>query len=120
MSAWPPRDETAAWRWVILMGQGKIKSTMSNPLTAPTRTAEQIEAAVDAELAALKVEVMHAIAKHGPMASPHEGYAILIEEADELWECVKRDQGTWSGAQREARHIAAMGVRYNLDLTYPA
>ncbi len=35
-------------------------------------------------------ELAKARRNHGPQASYHEGYAILLEEVDELWDEVKR------------------------------
>jgi hypothetical protein len=49
-----------------------------------------------------------------PAHSPHEGYAILREEVDELWDEVKAnhiDEGI-----REAIQVAAMAIRYVYDI----
>lgn len=53
-----------------------------------------------------------------PFTSAHEGYAILLEEVDELWEEVKK-----SPAQRdpeklraEAVQVAAMALRFLQDV----
>lgn len=35
-------------------------------------------------------ELMRARKNHGPQHSYHEGYAILLEELDELWDEVKK------------------------------
>lgn len=62
-------------------------------------------------------ELEHAMTKHPePFHSPHEGYAILHEEADELWEHIKRDQGRTGMARDEAVQIAAMALRYLIDI----
>jgi hypothetical protein len=53
---------------------------------------------------------------HGPMHSPHEGWAVIQEELEELWELVKADQGTTPAARLEAVQVAAMAVRYVTDL----
>ena len=37
-------------------------------------------------------EFAHASSKFPSFASEHEGYAILLEEVDELWEAVKLNQ----------------------------
>lgn len=54
--------------------------------------------------------------RFGPMASAHEGYAILLEEVDELWEEVrgnKRDITVYKQALRaEAIQIAAMAIAF--------
>ncbi len=54
------------------------------------------------------------------MHSPHEGYAVIREELDELWDEIKRDRGRELPAMEEAVQIAAMGVRYVLDLAEAA
>lgn len=49
--------------------------------------------------------------------SPHEGWAVIREELDELWEEVRRKGGGRNAAARwEAIQVAAMGLRYALDL----
>lgn len=53
--------------------------------------------------------------KHDPMNSPHEGYAVILEELDELWEHVKKDAGRTPDAMTEALHVAVTGIRYVLD-----
>lgn len=48
----------------------------------------------------------------------HEGYAILLEEVDELWEHVKVKQGKRDVAamRAEAVQVAAMALRFILDV----
>lgn len=65
----------------------------------------------------VKNEVLIAQSAHKPMHSPHEGYAVIREELDELWEKVKANVGHQSDAMDEAIQVAAMGVRYVLDLS---
>jgi len=59
-------------------------------------------------------ELVKAMAKHGPMRSRHEGYAILKEEFDEFWDEIKRNDG--QKAREEVLQIGAMAVRYLLDI----
>lgn len=61
-------------------------------------------------------EVRKAQAKHPPMTSPHEGHSVIREEFDELWDEVKADRGRQASARSEAVQLAAMAVRYILDL----
>jgi hypothetical protein len=58
-----------------------------------------------------------AMTRHAPMHSPHEGHSVIREELDELWEHVRADTGRSVDARKEAIQIAAMGLRYALDLT---
>jgi NTP pyrophosphatase (non-canonical NTP hydrolase) len=48
-----------------------------------------------------------------PQNSLHEGYAVLLEEVDELWDEIKKDDG--SRARTEAVQVAAMAVRLLAD-----
>ncbi len=62
-------------------------------------------------------ELIRAIGKHAPMNSPHEGHSVIREELDkELWEHVCSDTGRTRAAAKEAIQIAAMAVRYVVDL----
>lgn len=68
--------------------------------------------------------VMKARVKHGQMRSPHEGYAILLEEVDELWDEVRRWQpdiayrhvedcaAARQAMRKEALHVAAMALAF--------
>ena len=85
-------------------------------MTAELKTIEQRMAAVDEVLREVRAEIARAIAKHPPMNSPHEGYAVILEELDELWIEVKANNGRELSALEEAVQIAAMGVRYVTDL----
>lgn len=76
-----------------------------------------LEKRIDAVLAQVRAEVLAAALKHKPMNSAHEGYAVLLEEVDELWDHVKEDTGYTAEAFDEARQVAAMGVRYIVDLS---
>ena len=59
-------------------------------------------------------ELRRAEEKFGGFASPHEGYAVLLEEVDELWHEVKH--GTPGRQRAEAVQVAAMGLRFLLNL----
>ena len=64
------------------------------------------------------LELHKAIQKFPPMISPHEGYAIILEELDELWEQVKQKQPQPKALMRqEAKQVAAMALRFMADLT---
>lgn len=64
------------------------------------------------------LELARAMGKFGPMASPHEGWAVIREELDELWDHVKKNSGRGLYARKEAIQVAAMALRYAVDLCY--
>jgi hypothetical protein len=51
-----------------------------------------------------------------PIASPHEGYAFLKDELDDLYEAVRTNSGK-PHQRAEAKHIAAMAIRFMIDCT---
>ena len=58
-------------------------------------------------------ELHKARAKFDPFNSAHEGYAVLLEEVDELWHEIKH--GTKERQRSEAVQIAAMAIRLLQD-----
>lgn len=72
--------------------------------------------AIDSILAEVGTELRFAVGKFDPFNSPHEGKAVIEEELDELWLLVKANNGRGDDARAEAIQIAAMAVRYVLDL----
>lgn len=77
-------------------------------------------------LADLRTEYNKAKTNHKrDFNSPHEGYGVILEEMDELWEEVKRNPSKMSDPQKlfwkksmyeEAIQIAAMAMRYATEL----
>jgi len=63
-------------------------------------------------------EFMRARQLHKQFNSAHEGYAVILEELDELWTEVKmRPELRIAGVMRkEALQVAAMAVRFIWDL----
>jgi hypothetical protein len=58
-------------------------------------------------------ELRRAVDTHGDMASPHEGYAVILEELDELWDEIKNNKNDTTAAQyREAMQVGAMAIRF--------
>lgn len=59
-------------------------------------------------LAEVVAEIAQARAQHAPMRGAHEGYAVLLEEVDELWAEVKDRRRDLSAMPRKACQVAAM------------
>lgn len=74
---------------------------------------------IEVALNEVRNETVTAYTKHPDMVSPHEGWAILREEVDELWDEVKVKQSKHDRAKmrREAKQVAAMAIRFMVDLT---
>lgn len=91
-------------------------------------------------LNAIGASYIKARKKHAPMRGPHEGYAVLLEEVDELWDEVKRwqpapgaiieegethdsRQARWDAhnktaadMRKEALHVAAMALAFLIEV----
>lgn len=66
-------------------------------------------------------EIDRAGTAYPPFNSAHEGFAILLEEVDELWDLVKVKQSKRDieAMKAEAIQIAAMAVRFIEDCCEP-
>lgn len=65
-------------------------------------------------LADTEKEYLGATLQHGGFNSAHEGYAVLLEEVDELWEHVrkKRHERDRISMRKECVQIAAMAMKF--------
>jgi hypothetical protein len=63
-------------------------------------------------------EVRRARDMFGPMASMHEGYAVLLEELDEVWDIVKMKQRErpLHLARKEMIQVAAMALAFAVEV----
>lgn len=61
-------------------------------------------------------ELQNARKKFPAFNSAHEGYAILEEEVDELWDEVKRKDSSKEKMRKEAIQVAAMAIRFVEDV----
>lgn len=63
-------------------------------------------------------EYVRAVKTFGAFKSAHEGYGVLLEEVDELWDEVKAKQGKrrQKNLEKEATQVAAMGLRFLIDV----
>tara|TARA_R110000787_G_scaffold37412_8_gene95046 strand:- start:1127 stop:1393 length:267 start_codon:yes stop_codon:yes gene_type:complete len=62
-------------------------------------------------------ELLEAAEKFEPFNSAHEGYAVLLEEVDELWQEVKHGND-FHKLEAEAIQVAAMAIRFIHDSVY--
>ena len=63
------------------------------------------------EIADLMVaEAERAERRHGPHSASHHSFGVLMEEVDELWDEVKRDDVDC--ANHEAIQVGAMAIRF--------
>lgn len=63
-----------------------------------------------------EVALDKALSKHPPMHSPHEGYAVILEEMEELWAEIKTQTIDPQKMRKEAAHLTAMGLRFLMDV----
>ncbi|MFA5317168.1 MAG: hypothetical protein WC369_07100 [Dehalococcoidales bacterium] len=73
---------------------------------------------INSLLTEIKNEYESASLKYPAFHSTHEGYAVLKEEVDELWDGVKDNEGIMGNEalRKEAIQIAAMALRFIEDL----
>lgn len=66
----------------------------------------------------VRAELAAARAKHGPLNSAHEAYAVILEELDEFWgHCrLKAEDRSKTLVLRELAQVAAMAQRAAEDL----
>lgn len=65
----------------------------------------------------VEAELDRATNLFGPIKSAHEGYGVLLEEVDELWDVVKRND--FVNGREEAIQVAAMAIRIVYDIYNP-
>lgn len=73
------------------------------------------DAQCDAMLEVIK-GFIRATHQHSPFHTPHEGYAVILEELDELKAGVWKPHHDRARMRAEAAQVAAMGLRFMLDL----
>lgn len=64
---------------------------------------------------AVRDEIERARMKHPNYHSAHEGYAVILEELDELWDEVKADSSK-DRMREEAIQVAATAIRFIEDV----
>ena len=70
---------------------------------------------IDEILADVQLEFMSACEKFHAYNSGHEGYAVIKEELDELWDEIK---GEHKGERMysEAKQVASTAIRFMIDI----
>lgn len=63
---------------------------------------------------AIFLEYRRARGKFPPMRGAHEGYAVILEELDEMWDAIKAND--IPHARREALQVAAMALAFLLEV----
>ena len=78
----------------------------------------EIEEKIDILQKEIKKELLSTTKKYGKFNSSHEGYAVILEEVDELWDEVKKKQKQYNleNQKKECIQIAAMAIRYIIDI----
>jgi hypothetical protein len=96
----------------------KVNLSDRDPIEVPDVEVMQGSALGPKISAALGVELGQAMAKFKPFSSAHEGYAIILEELDELWEEVRKqyDQRSKAKMKKEALQVCAMAFRFMHDI----
>lgn len=63
-------------------------------------------------------ELIRARQKFPPMASAHEGYGVIAEEFDELWEIIKQKQTErdYTALRKEAVQLGAMVLAFLVEI----
>jgi hypothetical protein len=72
----------------------------------------------DELLEIIEEEVIRAKGLYPTFNSTHEGYAVIFEEIDELWDLVRKNKGIDGDLRmkNECIQIAAMAIRFIEDL----
>lgn len=75
---------------------------------------------INAQESTILAQVLHELqcaqSTHPPMNSGHEGYAVIKEELDELWDEIKLKRQNVKNMRKEALQVAAMGLRFIIDV----
>ena len=61
-------------------------------------------------------EIQRARQQHNPMRGAHEGYAVLLEEVEELWAEVKDRRRNIPAMRAEAIQVAAMAIAFAVEV----
>lgn len=100
------------------LGGGNLTRAISSLLTTVANAIEaqpiSDEQAYDEACAEVFAEAVEARRRFAAFNSSHEGYAVIAEELDELWDDVKANNV--EHAIEEAVQVGAMAVRFIADM----
>ncbi len=73
---------------------------------------------IDEIMESVKIELLKAQERFPPFHSTHEGYAVILEELDEMWEEIKLHHPFKPTHKlfKEAIQVAAMAIRFVYDI----
>lgn len=69
---------------------------------------------IEETIESVMAQYKRALQNFGSFVSPHEGFAVILEELDELWDDVK--QNKIEEACAEALEVAACAIRFVMDI----
>ncbi len=72
------------------------------------------EKLIDETIYLVKSELLKANKKFPPFNSTHEGYGVLIEEVDEMWDEIKNNNT--AAANIECIQVAAMAIKFVVSM----
>lgn len=84
---------------------------MKKACSPPMESARLETTAMSSFQSLQRQELMRAQSKHPPLKSAHEGYAVILEELDEVWAHVKTKRPDYRAMRRELIQVAAMAQR---------
>lgn len=71
---------------------------------------------MDIMLEEMKIEYLSARSTHSEFNSMHEGYAVIKEEFDELWDEIKKREPNHSKLEKEGIQVGAMMLAFLVEL----
>lgn len=79
---------------------------------------ELLQAKAQVAIELIIAEYGRAVSQHQALNSAYEGYGVLLEEVDELWEEVrkKKQDRRRENLEEEAAQVGAMAMRFIVDI----
>jgi len=101
------------YRVKLMDGYGRAEMMVAKEAALPG----QSDPVVAQALGEVQTELQAAVDQHGHFRSAHEGWAVILEELDELWDIVrlKKSKRSPEAMRQEAKQVAAMAVKFMMD-----